>query len=373
MLELKIHRSHRHRTISLRADNCPEPVVAGSIGEAIRYQGQIRRGIVIATCLAVIVFVAGANAQAGLMEMQATVEKTQDGAYSLKFDNSKIIGLAHSTPQEMGWFVKGEHEIYAARVAIRPYLSADDAILDNRIYYNIGIDGSIDSYAERDDEGNLRITINTGLIKAIDGLAWAQVMGAEYNDHACFLNYLRYISSQPRGTVQSPPHFAISHAALCPVEGISLLIHGPTGHDKELSQECFDLQSLGLIFVILHEFAHIKYNDPDIKSSRLKIRRKEEKIADEFAGVCMQRIKADPLFTLPALLLFARLEGRKQTDEINDHPSALERMQAMITLSRRRISSSPSKELQPLTTIQESEKEIVTGYVSDLLAEARKK
>jgi len=287
-------------------------------------------------------------------------------------DGTEILGRVHPSRQETPWFELGVHAVSDARVKVRPYLSAADAMLDDRIYYNLPIDGNIDSYASYDRAGNPRISINSGLIRAVDGLARAQVMGVEYDDHACFLNYLRYIGAQLENPIQSPWDFATKHIQLCPIEGFSLLIRRPSDRDQDRFQEYLELRSLSLDFVILHEFAHIKKHDSDIKSKQLVKKRREEMAADEFAGRYIIRMKKDPLLVIPILSLVAQLK-QAQDGGANDHPTALKRIQAMVALSKTRMSRDRSKGSQNVSFVTENENEIATAYVADLILEARKK
>ena len=334
----------------------------------VSYVGSSLR-FALASCCVLLTLITGAIAQTAQAPLPRN--SVQGGGYTVNLDD-KSIGIAHLSLQNLAWFIRGTQAVLGARIKIRPYLDIDDAKLDNRVYYVVAINGLIDSYADY-DAGNPRIMINSGLIRAIDELAWAEVMGAEYDDHECFLNYFRYATHQSRGPIQSPSDFAIKHVDMCPVECLSLMIHRSSAHDKTVLQEYSDFARLGLSFVILHEFAHIKRQDSDIKSGRLGARRKEEIIADKFAARHMQNMGANPVLALPVLLLVARLEGQKQSDVDKDHPPVLKRMQRIIALSKRLNKSIRSTAVTQSPSISQDESKIASSYTLDLLAEAPKK
>jgi hypothetical protein len=225
-------------------------------------------------------------------------------------------------------------------------MNPSDLALDASVYYNVKPYADIDAYADFDDYGGRRITIMTGLLRDINYLAAAQVLSYAFDERACFFKYDHYITELPKPPILTPNKFAMTKPFYCPKGSIYALAH--TQPDESLAhvqpeatwaEEGNDITFYGLMFVLLHEFAHFKHHDLGPEPMQKSQMRKREADADAFAVNFMLDMNVNPLIALPVLSVVAGVENRRIDDGNSNHPAALKRMRMMVERSERGMRS----------------------------------
>jgi hypothetical protein len=308
---------------------------------------------------------------AGWVAFETTLTPTGPHSSILTLDDAKVIGLM---PEgiDMLHFLAEPEEITKVRLQVRSQMTPEDLALDMTIRFVPSMESTVDAYADYGDDGKKQITISEGLFRDIGYLAAAQALSYEHEEPGCFVGYARYITYESTNTAFTPSDFAIKRPSICPKGSIAAQAKKELGQKR--LEEYRALNSFGLMFVILHEFAHFKFEDLKSDTKKMSSIRQREVNADAFAIAFMLRMQINPLAAMPVLSLLAGVEDRTPNDRDSDHPSAEKRMQLMVKLSKKGIKSKAFKEKlskEGPNAVEQSED--ITNYANALLRDGQKR
>jgi Zn-dependent protease with chaperone function len=238
---------------------------------------------------------------------------------------------------------------------IRPFLNPQDRALEESLIVKIEYAETPNAraYLDKIDKGKY-IVFTTGLYTYLEDLITAEVLSRKNNAKQCGDAYTSYlIKSVHLNASFDPQHilaptetyipkiFAAHHPEICP----ELSMDDSKLDEKGLWHDQYqDAIHTSFLFVMLHEFAHVKNDDishPLFRSlENLQAARQRETAADDFALDFIVQQKYSPLAALPVMALIAGLQDYPtEAGQFDPHPATLERTKAMYSASQKVIKS----------------------------------
>jgi hypothetical protein len=252
-----------------------------------------------------------------------------------------------SPTETLDWYRnRGDYLVPEFRKELRKGLSSADRMLEEQIQYDVVWTWNANAQAIHRN-GVSRTGLGAGLLVVLDWVSTAMAIDAEFHKRQCASEYITSLTSaiSQNSTaaagigsftkIGSPFAFAHDKSQIC--SGITISAFRANHRADDLRE----LWIAGSVeFIMAHELGHHVLGHTASKPKNYPESRERETAADKFAFKTMAGANVNPIFAMPMVILWSKLEGFSIEGE-STHPAGIRRMRALVAAANEVVNSDP--------------------------------